>query len=1270
MHKDTYTIVLKSLRALDKQIVAAQLARARTDSALAAELEAEWREAEVGGRLDAWIEVAARRSTVRFLLRTVYVRVLEDLGALVLPLAPEGAGRLRGYWGLEAFREVAPGLGLRAYLGFVFRDLAVAFPDVFAPADDELPLPDEVCCKAVWDAWHDPAGLGGLRFDGAPEEGAPAAAGFDSRFLGDLYQDLDADVRKRFALLQTPPFVEAFILDRTLTPALAVFDPAALREQDLCFRVLDPTCGSGHFLLGAWRRLFAWWQARGCEPWEAATRAADSVWGADINPHAVDIARFRLLLEVMARTGVRDLGRLRELPAHLEVMDSLIPWEGQAQTELFAGADLLASYATPAERDRHQTFLDRDFHVVVGNPPYITPKDVKKREDYRRFWPDSCHMRYALSAPFVERLFVLGCDGAFMGQITANSFMKRGFGEKLITQVFRKWDLTGVVDSSGAYIPGHGTPTVILFGRCQPPVAAEVWSILGKRGEPSRPSNPARGLVWSAIAQAGSEPDDTNSFVTVALMPRATLHTHPWSLGGGEAAPLLSDLVASASTTLEQRARVGMMTILNLDEVYVPAPTWVVRSMPDHIARMVTGTDVRDFSITEEPAVLFPYDRTARVPAVWPRSAAAFQHLWLWRFLLWNRNSVGLRKVRDRGMLFYEFPFHYPDAYVGLGITFAEVATHGHFVLDRGGKVFKQTAPVIKLPPGASLEDHLDILGLMSSSALEFWGKQTFHCKGYGADNSGARTTADEWENFYQRDSTKLQTAPFTTADRLARIALAGALDATATERAACMPAAILASHGWTAATLDVVLTSARARYLALTARMVALQEELDWLTYGSYGLIEPLPTVGPDVVEPLAPGHRPFEIVAARADEEADEDEKSTWWSRHGHDKVTEIPARYTEAARARMAARIEAIEGDPRLQLLESFPHKRRWQLPDLGGDGWPATGGRKRTETQQAAEAWLLDRLEDLFAPGGPLATPRPYRLEAIVGALSADARVGAVAAISEATSIFDLHKVAERLLVGQAMPDHDHRIYTPVGLRKRAAWRATWAAQDAEDRGERVEVPLPPKYDKTDFQRSHFALRGKLDVPRERFIQFTDLGSPAWGWNGWRDLARATAQVEALESVRNDPTAPLPTPSHDDPRRCGATLGLWQSLDDVRRWVGPDEASELGDYAAEACGQTRCPCPLVERWQAWTRGEFTPGPRPALVDEIEVSIEEQAAVLEALVLAGKSGLTLSDLGAAAVAVAPARLDAVIDRLVARGELRVSGKGKSARYAKGGV
>ena len=59
----------------------------------------------------------------------------------------------------------------------------------------------------------------------------------------------------------------------------------------------------------------------------------------------------------------------------------------------------------------------------------------------------------------------LGRQAGYVGMITANSFMKREFGKKLIEQLIPTWDLTHVIDTSGAYIPGHGTPTVILVGR-------------------------------------------------------------------------------------------------------------------------------------------------------------------------------------------------------------------------------------------------------------------------------------------------------------------------------------------------------------------------------------------------------------------------------------------------------------------------------------------------------------------------------------------------------------------------------------------------------------------------------------------------------------------------------------------------------------------------------------------------------------------------------------------------------------------------------------
>ena len=74
-------------------------------------------------------------------------------------------------------------------------------------------------------------------------------------------------------------------------------------------------------------------------------------------------------------------------------------------------------------------------------------------------------------------------QAGYVGMITANSFMKREFGKKLIEEFLPTVDLTHVIDTSGAYIPGHGTPTVILFGRNRRPVSD---------GSPGRAWHPGR----------------------------------------------------------------------------------------------------------------------------------------------------------------------------------------------------------------------------------------------------------------------------------------------------------------------------------------------------------------------------------------------------------------------------------------------------------------------------------------------------------------------------------------------------------------------------------------------------------------------------------------------------------------------------------------------------------------------------------------------------------------------------------------------------------
>ena len=181
------------------------------------------------------------------------------------------------------------------------------------------------------------------------------------------------------------------------------------------------------------------------------------------------------------------------------------------------------------------------------------------------------------------------------------------------------------------------------------------------------------------------------------------------------------------------------------------------------------------------------------------------------------------------GLLWHEYSMFFRNRFrIALSIAFAFVATHNHFVLDRGGKVFKQSAPVIKLPVHAAEEDHLGLLGLLNSSTACFWMKQVFHNKGGGGIGGGLAT--EEWEQFYEFDGTKLQRFPL---PKETPLNIAQVLDSFAIEWAQSLPAA-LAERGVPSA---MSLNEARARAREIRQRMIALQEELDWRCYQLYGV-------------------------------------------------------------------------------------------------------------------------------------------------------------------------------------------------------------------------------------------------------------------------------------------------------------------------------------------------------------------------------------------------------------------------------------------------
>ena len=255
------------LKALQKQV--ALLEEDLKPTGLASDrLKVEWRAAKSAERtaatFETWIGERVTQVAVAWVLATVFVRFCEDNGLIEYPFIAGPGDRVQLAADLQQkFYENHPASDDRGWLEAAFAALSVSpvaaglFDRRHNPMWTILPSPHAV--KALLDFWRQTGEDGQIRYDliADPE--------WNTRFLGDLYQDLSEAARKTYALLQTPEFVEEFILNYTLDPAIEEFGlspepPVGHEHLPPGLRVIDPACGSGHFLLGAFRRLLSAWE--------------------------------------------------------------------------------------------------------------------------------------------------------------------------------------------------------------------------------------------------------------------------------------------------------------------------------------------------------------------------------------------------------------------------------------------------------------------------------------------------------------------------------------------------------------------------------------------------------------------------------------------------------------------------------------------------------------------------------------------------------------------------------------------------------------------------------------------------------------------------------------------------------------------------------------------------------------------------------------------------------------------------------------------------
>lgn len=274
------------------------------------------------------------------------------------------------------------------------------------------------------------------------------------------------EVRKAGGVFYTPTYIVESIVDHTVGPHLEGKSPADIAD----LAILDPACGSGSFLLGAYNRLLDWhldWYTRhkperhkdqlrkaADNSWTLTTNERkrillDHLYGVDIDPQAVEVTKLSLLLRVLeGETGETLGGQMRllqeralpDLEHNIQCGNSLIgPESTLGRQSTFGDLDANAAYRINAFdwKSAFPSVMARGgFDAIIGNPPYIRIQALKEWaplevEFYKQRYRSASKGNYDIYVVFVERCLELLSPQGRLGFILPHKFFNAQYGQAL-----------------------------------------------------------------------------------------------------------------------------------------------------------------------------------------------------------------------------------------------------------------------------------------------------------------------------------------------------------------------------------------------------------------------------------------------------------------------------------------------------------------------------------------------------------------------------------------------------------------------------------------------------------------------------------------------------------------------------------------------------------------------------------------------------------------------------------------------------------------------
>ncbi|HHT9141257.1 MAG TPA: Eco57I restriction-modification methylase domain-containing protein [Candidatus Tripitaka californicus] len=430
-----------------------------------------WREelAKVVYRHDPSISVRTLNEVVQRLLdRIVFIRIAEDRKII----APRTLFEIAQLWKAEGRKKP-----IQYHLNNLFREInADLNGDIFKPHACEQYEADSQLLAEI---------IENLYFPNSPYLfdviGVELLGSIYERYLGSTIRatpggrvkvEEKPEVRKAGGVYYTPQYIVKYIVENTVGKLIE----GKTSKQIEKMKILDPACGSGSFLLGAYQYLIDYHIKYYREhPREAHAHPLfpdllqdsegnhrlsiikkghilrNNLFGVDIDPQAVEITMMSLYLKALEgeRTLPRKQGLLPVLSDNIKCGNSLIgydifdvsvgathrvaPTKGQG---ILVGAGLPHPHITDEERERINPFdwnskkagfgeiMERGgFDCVIGNPPYVRVDYMAEQEkNYYKETYLSPKGKYDLYYLFIEKSIMLIKDTGHIGLIVPNKF--------------------------------------------------------------------------------------------------------------------------------------------------------------------------------------------------------------------------------------------------------------------------------------------------------------------------------------------------------------------------------------------------------------------------------------------------------------------------------------------------------------------------------------------------------------------------------------------------------------------------------------------------------------------------------------------------------------------------------------------------------------------------------------------------------------------------------------------------------------------------------